>query len=139
MKEKARETIHIRGGASPALHSKVLPIPCIQRASSHPSHGSHSLRAVNSPVGLLQHRWGAPACSLTPPGAGSSHRSPHPQAVAAGGEAIHAAVGWQPMGRCPLPTWRGLPRGHAFRRAGKRQRIQSGSRLRLLCYPSLAA
>lgn len=85
-----------------------------------------------SSVDLLQCRWGAPACLLTPPEAGSSHRNPRPQAGAAGVGATRAAVGWRPMGRCPLPTWRGPPRGHAFRRAANRQkRVQTGSRPRL--------
>lgn len=109
-------------GMSPAFHSKLLPIPYTLRALPHTQlMAATAFGDVNSPVGPLQCRWGALACLLTPPEAGSSHRSPRPQAGAAGVGATRAAVGWRPMGRCPLPTWRGPPRGHAFRRAANRQ------------------
>jgi hypothetical protein len=103
------------------------------------SECSTALRTENSPVGLLQHRWGAPACLLTPPEAWSSHQSRHPQAAAAVGEATRAAVGWLPMGRCPSPTWQDPPRGHAFHRAENRHRrnsLEAGSTLQLSGRPS---
>lgn len=105
-----------------AFYNKLLSTPCILRALPHTQPvAATPFGAVNSPVGLLRCRWGAPACLSTPPEAGSSHRSPRPQAGAAGAGATRAAVGWQPRGRCPLPTWPGPPRGHAFRRAANRQ------------------
>jgi hypothetical protein len=134
MEENTREERPVPiNGVSPAFHNKLLPISHTPRAlpPTQPMAAT-PFSAVNSPVDLLQCRWGAPACLLTPPEAGSSHRNPRPQAGAAGVGATRAAVGWRPMGRCPLPTWRGPPRGHAFRRAANRQkRVQTGSRPRL--------
>lgn len=68
---------------------------------------------------LLQHHSLELACWSSLPVTRSSHQTPRPQVAAVAEEATRGAVGWLPMGTCPLPIWQGPPRELSSRTAGK--------------------
>lgn len=128
-------------GMGLAFQSKTRARSCLysQHALHDDGYTVSALGAEDSPAGLLQRHWGAPACSQTLPEVWSSHQSRRPQAGAAAGGATRVAVGWLPRGRSPSPTWQDPPRGPAFRRAENRQRRNSlGVAGDLFCRPGIA-